>query len=287
MKIKISTDSTCDLPAELIAAHDIGVQPLYIIRDGEALRDGIDVTPDDLYAYTKETGKLCGTSAVTITDYLGSWKAWLEEYDAIVHVAFSSELSASCNNARLAAMELPGKVWVVDSLNLSTGFGHLVLDAALMAERGMAPEEIAAEVERLVPKMDVSFVLNTLDYLKKGGRCTSVQALGANLLGLKPCIEVIGGKMTVGKKYRGSFQRCLEHYIQDKLERREEIDFSRAFLVHNLCAPGVVEHVQSYLTATANFRELYVVPAGSTICCHCGPSTLGLMFTRKTPKQIK
>ena len=127
MKIKISTDSTCDLPAELIAAHDIGVQPLYIIRDGEALRDGIDVTPDDLYAYTKETGKLCGTSAVTITDYLGSWKAWLEEYDAIVHVAFSSELSASCNNARLAAMELPGKVWVVDSLNLSTGFGHLVL----------------------------------------------------------------------------------------------------------------------------------------------------------------
>ena len=140
MKIKISTDSTCDLPAELIAAHDIGVQPLYIIRGGEALRDGIDVTPDDLYAYTKETGKLCGTSAVTITDYLGSWKAWLEEYDAIVHVAFSSELSASCNNARLAAMELPGKVWVVDSLNLSTGFGHLVLDAALMAERGMAPE---------------------------------------------------------------------------------------------------------------------------------------------------
>ena len=141
MKIKISTDSTCDLPAELIAAHDIGVQPLYIIRAGEALRDGIDVTPDDLYAYTKETGKLCGTSAVTITDYLGSWKAWLEEYDAIVHVAFSSELSASCNNARLAAMELPGKVWVVDSLNLSTGFGHLVLDAALQlpAELPMPP----------------------------------------------------------------------------------------------------------------------------------------------------
>ena len=192
MKIKISTDSTCDLPSELISAHDIGVMPLYIIRDEEALRDGIDVKPEDLYAYTKKTGKLCGTSAVTITDYLTAWKAWLEEYDAIVHVAFSSELSASCNNARLAAMDLPGKVWVVDSLNLSTGFGHLVLDAALMAERGMAPEEIAAETERMVPKMDVSFVLDTLDYLRKGGRCTSVQALGANLLGLKPCIEVRG-----------------------------------------------------------------------------------------------
>ena len=177
MKIKISTDSTCDLPAELIAAHDIGVLPLYIIRDGEALRDGIDVTPDDLYAYTKATGKLCGTSAVTIADYLTAWNGWLEDCDAIVHVAFSSELSVSCNNARLAAEELPGKVWVVDSLNLSTGFGHLVLDAALMAEKGMDPADIAAEIERLVPKVDVSFVLNTLDYLRKGGRCTSVQAL--------------------------------------------------------------------------------------------------------------
>ena len=112
-------------------------------------------------------------------------------------------------------------------------------------------------------------------------------AVGAKLLHIKPCIELVDGAMTVGKKYRGSFQRCLEHYIQDKLECREEIDFSRAFLVHNLCAPGVVEHVQSYLTATANFRELYVVPAGSTICCHCGPSTLGLMFKRKTEKEIK
>ena len=163
MKIKISTDSTCDLPAELIAAHNIGVLPLYIIRDGEALRDGIDVTPDDLYAYTKATGKLCGTSAVTIADYLTAWNGWLEDCDAIVHVAFSSELSVSCNNARLAAEELPGKVWVVDSLNLSTGFGHLVLDAALMAEKGMDPADIAAEIERLVPKVDVSFVLNTLD----------------------------------------------------------------------------------------------------------------------------
>ena len=217
MKIKISTDSTCDLPAELIAAHDIGVLPLYIIRDGEALRDGIDVTPDDLYAYTKATGKLCGTSAVTIADYLTAWNGWLEDCDAIVHVAFSSALSGSCNNARLAAEELPGKVWVVDSLNLSTGFGHLVLDAALMAEKGMDPADIAAEIERLVPKVDVSFVLNTLDYLRKGGRCTSVQALGANLLGLKPCIEVIGGKMTVGKKYRGKIEAAYVQYIKDRL----------------------------------------------------------------------
>ena len=230
MKIKISTDSTCDLPSELIAAHDIGVLPLYIIRDGEALLDGIDVKPEDLYAYTKKTGRLCGTSAVTITDYLTAWNGWLEEYDAIVHVAFSSELSASCNNARLAAMDLPGKVWVVDSLNLSTGFGHLVLDAALMAERGMAPEDIAAEVERLVPKVDVSFVLDTLDYLRKGGRCTSVQALGANLLGLKPCIEVRGGKMTVGKKYRGKIEAAYLQYIQDRLANRDDIDTRRVFI---------------------------------------------------------
>ena len=192
MKVKISTDSTCDLPREFIERYGIGVLPMYIIRDGVALRDGIDITPADMYEYTKRTGQLCSTAAVTVADYTAAWTEWLKDADAIVHVAFSSELSVSCNNARLAAGEFDN-VTVVDSLNLSTGFGHLVLDAAIMAANGATAAEIAAETERMVPKMDVSFVLNTLDYLRKGGRCTAVQALGANLLGLKPCIEVHGG----------------------------------------------------------------------------------------------
>ena len=254
---------------------------MYIIRDEEALRDGIDVKPEDLYAYTKKTGKLCGTSAVTITDYLTAWKAWLEEYDAIVHVAFSSELSASCNNARLAAMDLPGKVWVVDSLNLSTGFGHLVLDAALMAERGMAPEEIAAETERMVPKMDVSFVLDTLDYLRKGGRCTSVQALGANLLGLKPCIEVRGGKMTVGKKYRGKIENAYVQYIKDRLANRDDIDTRRVFITDSGLPEEVRAKLREVVLSCQPFEEVYNNQAGCTISGHCGPWCMGVLYYHK------
>ena len=174
MKVKISTDSTCDLPREFIERYDIGVLPMYIVRDGVSLRDGIDIKPEDMYEYTKTTGRLCGTAAVTVADYTAAWTEWLRNADAVVHVAFSSELSVSCNNARIAAEEFDN-VTVVDSLNLSTGFGHLVLDAAIMASEGRSAAEIAAEVERLVPKMDVSFVLNTLDYLRKGGRCTTVR----------------------------------------------------------------------------------------------------------------
>ena len=198
MKVKITADSTCDLPQAFLDRYGIRIFPLYIVRDGVALRDGIDITPDDLYAYTKETGKLCGTAAGTVADYADGWRECLKDCDAVVHVAFSSELSVTCGNARLAAEDFDN-VYVVDSLNLSTGYGHLVLDAAIMAENGASPQEIVAETERQVPKMDVSFVLNTLDFLRKGGRCTAVQALGANLLGIKPCIEVHEGKMGVAK----------------------------------------------------------------------------------------
>ena len=229
MKVKISTDSTCDLPREFIERYNIGVLPMYIVRDGVSLRDGIDITPEDMYEYTKETGRLCGTAAVTVADYTEAWTEWLRDADAIVHVAFSSELSVSCNNARIAAEDFDN-VTVVDSLNLSTGFGHLVLDAAIMASEGRDAAEIAAEVERLVPKMDVSFVLNTLDYLRKGGRCTTLQALGANLLGLKPCIEVHEGRMIVGKKYRGKIEAAYHQYIRDRLQGRDDIDTRRVFI---------------------------------------------------------
>ena len=281
MNIKVTSDSTCDLPSELISAHDIGVMPLYIIRDEEALRDGIDVKPEDLYAYTKKTGKLCGTSAVTITDYLGSWKAWLEEYDAIVHVAFSSELSASCNNARLAAMDLPGKVWVVDSLNLSTGFGHLVLDAALMAERGMAPEEIAAETERMVPKMDVSFVLDTLEYMWKGGRCSGVTALGANMLKLKPSLEIRDGKLVVCKKYRGAMEKVYRQYVTERLAGKSVVE-DWAFITHSgEVSEETLQELTALVQELAPFKEVFITQAGCTVSSHCGPGTLGVLFLRQ------
>ena len=280
MKVKISTDSTCDLPREFIERYDIGVLPLYIIRDGVSLRDGIDITAQDMYEYTERTGKLCSTSAVTVADYTTAWTEWLKDADAIVHVAFSSELSASCNNARIAAGALCTGT-VVDALPRATGFGQRGIDPAIIAEAGHSPEEIAAEVERLVPKMDVSFVLNTLEYLRKGGRCTTIQALGANLLGLKPCIEVHDGKMGVAKKYRGKIEAAYHQYIRDRLQGRDDIDLRRVFITDSGLPDDVRARLRETVLECQPFKEVYNNPAGCTISGHCGPWCMGVLYYHK------
>ena len=280
MKVKITADSTCDLPQDYIERYGIKIFPLYIVRDGVSLRDGIDITPDELYQYTRETGKLCGTAASTAADYADGWRECLKSCDAVVHVAFSSELSVTCANARLAAGDFEN-VYVVDSLNLSTGFGHLVLDAAIMAENGAEPQEIVAELERLVPKMDVSFVLNTLDYLRTGGRCTAVQALGANLLGLKPCIEVHEGKMGVGKKYRGKIENAYIQYIKDRLQGRDDIDLRRVFITDSGLPEDVRARLREAVLACQPFEEVRNNRAGCTISGHCGPWCMGVLYYHK------
>lgn len=187
MKIKISADSTCDLSPELIERYHIGITPLYIIRGEETLRDGIDVRPEELYEYANATGKLCKTAAVNVSDYLAYFAACREEYDAVIHFTISSDMSACYQNAFIAAQEFTN-VYPVDSRNLSTGIGHLVLDAAEMAEQGMDAADIASALEKKREKLDVSFVIDTLEYLKRGGRCSALVAMSANLLHLKPCI---------------------------------------------------------------------------------------------------
>lgn len=280
MKIKISADSTCDLPRSIVEKNDIGIMPLYIIRGDESLRDGIDITPPELYEYARETGKLCGTSAVTVADYITAWTGWLRDYDAVVHIAFSSELSASCNNARIAASEVPN-VYIVDTLNLSTGCGHLVLDACELASQGMDAAEIKETLDKRVPKLEVSFVIDTLEYLKKGGRCTSLQALGANLLGLKPCIEVRDGKMSTGKKYRGRIEDVYTKYITERLSGRTDIDTRRLFITDS----GITEEERARLRELAGslqpFEEIISTEAGCTVSGHCGPKTMGVLFYTK------
>lgn len=183
MKIKISADSTCDLSPELIERYHIGITPLYIIRGEETLRDGIDVRPEELYEYANATGKLCKTAAVNVSDYLAYFAACREEYDAVIHFTISSDMSACYQNACIAAQEFTN-VYPVDSRNLSTGIGHLVLDAAEMAEQGMDAADIASALEKKREKLDVSFVIDTLEYLKRGGRCSALVAMSANLLHL-------------------------------------------------------------------------------------------------------
>lgn len=280
MKIKISADSTCDLPRTLLDEYDIGITPLYIVNEKGSFRDGVEITPDDVFAYAEQTGQICSTSAVSIADYLSYWSQWKQTYDAIIHISLSAELSTTHNNACLAAQELGG-VWVLDSRNLSTGIGHLAIEAAELARQGLEPEAIMDVLRGLVDKLDVSFVLDTLRYLRKGGRCSALAALGANLLNLKPCIEVRGGKMDVGKKYRGRTDRAYLQYIRDRLGDRDDIDLHRVFITDSGISDECREELERTVLACQPFEQVYHNRAGCTISNHCGPWCMGVLYFHK------
>lgn len=280
MKIKISSDSTCDLTKEYIAEHNVGIMPLVVVKDGESYRDGIDITPDVIFAHVAAGGALCSTSAANVNDYMELFEEYKKEYDAVIHINIGSGFSSSHQNACLAAEEFEN-VYVVDSMNLSTGHGLVVAEAVKMAEAGETPEKIYEALNKLTPRVEASFVLDRLDYMVKGGRCSAVTALGASLLQLKPCIEVIDGKMHVGKKYRGSYQKALGNYVKDRLMNREDLEKERIFITHTETPQEVVDQVDSMVKEYQNFDMVEETIAGCTISCHCGPNTLGVLFVRK------
>ena len=281
MKIRISADSTCDLTAELLERYDVKITPLYILMEDRALRDGIECTREDIFAYTDRTGKLCGTAAVSIADYLDFFGEELKDHDQIVHFTISSDMSACFQNACDAAEEFPGRVFVVDSRSLSTGIGHLVIDGALLAREGKTGEEIKAILDERRKKLNVSFVIDTLEYLRKGGRCSTVAALGANLLMLKPCIEVQNGKMSVAKKYRGSLEKAIENYVTDRIKDRDDLDTKRVFITDSGVDMETVHTVEKLLREYGGFEEIHHTLAGSTISGHCGPGCLGILYYNK------
>lgn len=279
MKIKISADSTCDLPAELLQRYDIDIAPLYVIRDGESLVDGVDITPDDIYAHVAASGNMCSTAAVSVYDYTEFFRRELAEHDAVVHFHISSDMSACYQNACIAAAEL-GNVYPVDARNLSAGIGLLVLEAAELAQQGdMTAQEIAQTMERRRERLDTSFLVEQLDYLRRGGRCSSVAALGANLLSLRPCILVKDGRMSVGKKYRGAYQRCLLQYVRERLEGHDNIDARRMFIANSGgFTDEEIAEVEAAVRACQPFEEILHTRAGCTISSHCGPRTLGIIY---------
>lgn len=279
MKIKVCADSTCDLSAELVQKYNIGILPLYIEMGGKNYKDGVDIKPQDIYEYVGSGKGVCHTAACNVEDYSAFFKASLQGYDALIYFNISSEMSSCHQNARAAALEFDN-VYVIDSRNLSTGFGLLVLEAADRAAAGIPAEQIAAEMQELTGKAEASFVIDTLFYLQKGGRCSALVALGANLLKLKPCIEVKDGTMGVGKKYRGKIESCLEQYVRERLEGRDDIRKHRVFVTHSGCKPEVVEHIKE-MVAGYGFEEILVTVAGCTVSNHCGPNTLGVLFIRK------
>lgn len=280
MNIKITTDSTCDLSAEQLKAHNIELFPMCISMGNQCLRDGIDITPDDIYAHVDAGGDICTTSALNIADYADRFSVLSKEYDAVIHLNISAEFSSCYQNAVLAAQDFDN-VYVVDSRNLSTGHGHVVLRAAELAESGMNPQDIVDALNAFTPKVDASFILSRLDYMKKGGRCSSVVALGANLLHLRPCIEVVGGKMQVGKKYRGAFDKCVDQYVRDRLAHPETIEMSRIFITHSGVAESSLAAARKAVEECGNFQEILITRAGCTVSSHCGPGTIGVLFIRK------
>ena len=280
MRYKITADSTCDLGRDLIERYDIGILPLYVQLGEKTYRDGIDIQPDDIYAHVAAGGGLATTAAVNLADYVRAFTELSDRYDFVIHVNISSDFSCSHQNAKLAAADLPN-VYVVDSRNLSTGHGHIVLEAARMAAEGMGPEEIVQQLEALTARVDASFILEQLEYMKKSGRCSAVALLGANLLKLRPCIEVKDSKMGVAKKYRGTFAKCLEAYIADRLAGRDDIELGRIFITHSGVPDEIIALAKSCIAKYQTFDEVCVTCAGCTVSSHCGPGTIGILFIRK------
>lgn len=284
MKIRMTADSTCDLTPEWIRKYQIGIAPLSVIIDGEVFHDGVDVTPRDIFR-AAEAGKSVRTAAVNTYEYKEFFRKQLEKCDQLVHVCLSSEFSTSYNDAVEASKEV-GNVFVVDSRNLSTGSGLLVLEGIRMINDGA--EDGAAIAEALRAKADLvdsSFVVRTIDYLRRGGRCSGLEALGAKMLHIRPSIVVADGKMHPGQKYRGRYEHYLKHYIRDLLENDDNIDFSRVVVVHSPSEEGLVRFAIDTVKSYGLFKEVLEAMAGCTICTHCGPDTLGLMFMRKKKKE--
>ena len=282
----ITYDSTCDLTPQLLERFRIRTIPLTIQSGERVFPDDGSYTAADLYDGYRRDGTLPKTSAISPEEFRSFFSAILDEGFDIVHIDISSELSCTCQNAVLAAQELAeqGAVHVVDSRQLSTGGGLLALQGAKLRDSGMAAADIAAELRRLAPHSDTSFVLDTLEYMWKGGRCSGVTALGANVLKLKPCLEMREGKLAVCKKYRGTMDKVYRQYITERLTgKTAAADY--AFLTHSGEVPeDTLRQLTALVQELAPFKEVFVTQAGCTVSSHCGPGTLGVLFLRR-PEQ--
>ena len=281
MPVKIISDSTCDLSKELIEKYDIEITPLTVTLGEKSGKDGIDITPEDIYRYVEETGKLSKTGAVNSDEYEKVFRKWRDLGYDVVQFCIGSLFSSSYQSACIAAQEMEG-VYVVDTANLSSGQGLTVVKAAELAQQGATAKEIVAACEDMLDRVEASFVVNNIEYLHKGGRCSSLAALGSNIFHIKPCIEVIKGKMIAAKKFRGRIARVIKNYVEDRLHDRTDIEPDRIFITHTRIDSEIIETVKSLIRQfQPGIREILDTTAGATVTTHCGPDTLGVLFVRK------
>lgn len=282
-EVLITADSTCDLPDSLIKQNNITIFPLSILLGDKEHLDGVDVKPNDIYDYADKTNILPKTSAVTPARYTNFFENAVNEGKAVVHIALSSGISSTYQNACVAASEFDD-VYVIDSKSLCTAMGLLVLKACDLRAEGMPAKAIADEITALVPKLSTTFIVNSLEYLHKGGRCSSVAKFGANVLGIKPSIavDVETGKLDVAKKYRGKAEIAYKQYVKDCLKDVEGIDLSRIVVANS---GGIDEktlkNIKSLVNSKADFGEVIEADAGCTISSHCGPKTLAIFYIKK------
>lgn len=280
-KIILSADSSCDLGPELKNRYNINYSRFHILLDDRTYLDGMDLSSNEIFSIYRQKKCLPKTAAIGVGEYFDAFKKWTAQGFDVIHINISSEVSSAYQNCCMAASELDG-VYPIDSKNLSTGMGQLVIEAAKRIELGLSAEQIQKEILELRSKVQTNFILDTLEFLCAGGRCSMLSAMGANILKLKPCIEVNNstGKMSVGKKYRGSLEKVAFQYINEQFNNVKSINPERLFITHTIQSHELLEQIYNYIKILNIFKEIYITDAGCTISSHCGPNTLGLVFLK-------
>ena len=281
--IKIVADSTCDLSKELVERYDIQVAPLHILLGEQEYLDGVNIAPDEIYAWADENNDTPKTSAIGFEDALAVVKQIKDTEDEMIVFTISGKMSTTVNVFRMVAEELgvEEQITIIDSENLSTGLGLMVLKAATMVQEGKSRAEICTTIEEIKGKVSASFVVDTLTYLHRGGRCNSVEAFAGGVLKLHPKIVVSNSSMSADKKYRGKMSKVILEYVKDMEAVLKQADKSRVFITHSGCEQEIIDSVYAYLEDLHYFDEILVTRAGGVISSHCGPGTLGVLFIEK------
>ncbi len=276
----IIADSTCDLSAELLERYDVTLFPLHIHLGDMEYSDGVNITPEEIYEWSDKNKATPKTSAISPFEAQVYIKKGLADAKEVICFCISEDMSACANVMRMAAAELEveDRVFVVDSASLSTGIGLQIIEAAVMAQQGIPAKQIVEKIKELQPMVRASFVVDTLTYLHRGGRCSGLAAMAGSTLKLHPYISVVNGKMQPGKKYRGKMDKVLYEYVKDLKPELLRARKERVFITHSGCDEVIIEAVREQLKELLYFDEILITRAGSVITSHCGPGTLGVLF---------
>lgn len=280
MSVKIIADSTCDLSKDLLEKYDISVLPLHIVLGDKEYKDGLEISPDEIYEWSNANKEAPKTSAAAISDTIDIYSKYLKSYDEIICFSISGQMSTTVNVMRMAAEELDAEdtIHIIDSENLSTGGGLLVIEAAIMAKEGKTANEIVETMNQLKPFVRASFIVDTLTFLHRGGRCSGVAALAGGALKLHPKIVVENGGMKPDKKYRGKMNSAILSYVKDLEPQLKNAKTDRVFITHSGCEKEIIDSIYQYLEELGLFKEILITRAGGVISSHCGPGTLGVLF---------